>query len=224
MTKKFAYLIPARGGSKGIPSKNIIDLNGKPLIKWTIDALYGIADKEDIYVSTDCDKIKKVVQNLRATIIDRPASISQDSSLSIEVVNHFLETINTSYENIVFLQPTSPLRRKEDIEKAKEIFIETKSSSLISINESIEIPQKSFIIKKNKLKGLINNEYPFLPRQQLESTFKSNGAIYIINVPKYLKKSSFYLEPCSPYLMDNERSRDVDDMSDLEYCRRVLRN
>lgn len=224
MTKKFAYLIPARGGSKGIPNKNIIDLNGKPLIQWTIDALCGMAGKEDIYVSTDCNKIKKAVQGLPVTIIDRPALISKDSSLSSEVVNHFLETTKISYENIVFLQPTSPLRTKDDIKKAKAIFIEKKSSSLISINKSQEIPQKSFIIQNNKLKGLINNEHPFLPRQQLQPTFKSNGAIYIIDVIKYSKHNSFYIDPCTPYLMNDERSRDIDDMSDLEYCKKVLRN
>ena len=124
---KFVAIIPARGGSKGIDKKNIVDINGKPLISFTIEAAQALFNKEQIFVSTDSAEIGDISSKFGANVpFLRPQEISQDSSSSIDLIDDFINRYN-QFEHIVLLQPTSPLRTKKNLYEALELYIEQKS-------------------------------------------------------------------------------------------------
>jgi N-acylneuraminate cytidylyltransferase/CMP-N,N'-diacetyllegionaminic acid synthase len=201
---KFLVIIPARGGSKGIPNKNIIDVSGKPLIQYTIDLALKLKESkrvERVIVSTDCHKIADISRSLGAEIpFLRPASISTDSSKSIESVAHALsyyEKLGFFYDAVIILQPTSPLRDYEDLRNSLDFFIAQPCDGLISANEGVR-------------------------RQEHDSVYIRNGAIYITKTD-YIKRCNKII-PTSPLLfeMSKTNSINIDSHSDLEYLRNLL--
>jgi len=132
LSKKYLGIITARSGSKGIPNKNISIINGKPLIQYTIEAALNSYLSEDLFVSTDSSKIAGIAANLGVKVpFLRPIELATDLSSSIDVIIHVLDKM-PEYENIVLLQPTSPLRNNEHINKAIETFENSKCDSLVS--------------------------------------------------------------------------------------------
>lgn len=216
MTKEVLAIIPARGGSKGLPRKNVLDLAGKPLMAWTIEASLNSKYITETIVSSEDDEILRIAKQYSAKTIKRPSNLAKDSSSSEEVVKHVLESLDKEFDYIVLLQPTSPLRTSKDIDDAFELLIKNKASSLISVYEIDNKYLKAFIEDKDGyIEGINNNSYPFIRRQDLPDIYMSNGAIYIIEKKFFIEKNSFYTEKTVPFFMEKSRSVDVDSLVDL---------
>ena len=226
MTKRILSVIPARGGSKGIPKKNIIDLAGKPLIAWTIEASLKSEHITKTIVSSNDKEILDVSLKYGAEVINRPDSLSDDNANSESAVFHainYLKNIEEVFDIIILLQPTSPLRDSIEIDNAfKELFL-SNASGLISVCKYDNKILKAFT--KNEygyLEGICNNCYPFMRRQDLPGTFMSNGAMYIVNINEFVKYNSFYTKKTIPFIMSQDKSIDIDEHKDLENAAKLL--
>lgn len=213
-TPKFIAIIPARGGSKTIPKKNIISLNNKPLIYYTIQAAKDCSLIERCYVSTDCEEIAKVALNFGAEVIKRPDSISGDFALSEDVVNHVINQTNINKESyIVLLQPTSPLRTEKHLTECIQKFLKSKRKSAISICLAEHHPYKMLQINGDIIEPL--QQELFKPRQLLPEYYRINGAIYITSVKDFLVTKKLFNPPVMGYVMPQEVSIDIDTYLDL---------
>ncbi|WP_440691051.1 acylneuraminate cytidylyltransferase family protein [Candidatus Pelagibacter sp. HIMB1782] len=176
---KILILIPARGGSKGIPNKNIKKFNGKPLIEWTIKTALESKLADRIVVSSDSKKILNLSKKFNISLLKRPKSISGDKSSTESVVKHCLKSYNNSYKTIVLLPPTSPVRKKNILDNALKFFNLKKLDSCFSGSKLSD-----FLIweynKKNKKYRSLNYDFKKRGnRQSRKSTYVENGSIYI---------------------------------------------
>ncbi len=223
---KVVAIIPARSGSKGIPNKNLKDVGGKPLISWSIEAAIESKFINKIVVTSDGDAILKASSKYEeVTLVKRPDELAQDQTPTAPVVTHALETLGINqdtFDYLVVLQPTSPLRTAEDIDLAFEVISTSKANCLISVVEPEHHPLKSFKANENGyLEGLVNNEYPFTPRQELPKVFQPNGAIYIIKTSEFLQRKTFFTEETIAFEMSPEKSIDVDTVEDIKKIERI---
>lgn len=227
MDKTFMVVIPARGGSKGIPHKNIVDFYGKPLIVYTIEAAKQSKYIDKIIVSTDDIEIKNVSLKYGAEVpYLRPKQISGDSSKSIEVILHtidYLKNNGKSYDYVVLLQPTSPLRTHIDIDTAIEKIISESAISLVSVCEVSENPVLMRVITEDKLLPIIKFEGDNLRRQELPVFYKFNGAIYVNSTEMLLNEKQFVNEDTIPFIMEKEKSIDIDNEFDLKCAEIILK-
>ena len=215
-------IIPARGGSKGLPGKNIKDLNGKPLIAYTIEAALKSKYITDVIVSTDDQDIYNIALDFGAkdTFL-RPAELAQDSSLAIDNYNYTSDRLEKEFgykiNSFVVLQPTSPLRKVEDIDGAIELFIEKQAESVISYcEEHHPIAWHKYIDSNGKLISVLEND-ALKNRQDIETSYYPNGAIYIFN-SELIKSGRYYSNKTYPYIMPRSRSVDIDTIEDFEYA------
>ena len=226
---KIYAMIPARGGSKGVPKKNIQLLAGFPLIAYSIAAAKLSQRIERVIVSTDCDEIAGVARDYGAEVpFMRPADISGDTSTDLEWFEHAIQWLNEKERAIpdlvVHLRPTTPLREPAVIDQAIE-YLENHSeaSSLRSASEMADPPQKMFQIDENNyFRGLFPNdtrkEYYNLPRQMFPKTYNPNGFVDIVR-PKFVMETGSYFGPdilafLTPFTGEVDR---MDDMDYLEY-------
>jgi len=213
-------VIPARGGSKGIPHKNIVPLNGKPLIAWTILAAIGSSFITKTVVSSDDDEILRVAEEYGAEPIRRPAELATDAAPSEPVITHALNTIEQQgfhFDYVILLQPTSPLRNARDVDQAFSDLFDFGATALISVCVLDNKILKAFRERGDGfLDGISNNIYPFMRRQDLPKTYMSNGAIYIIRSDLFLKYQSLMTNKTIAFEMCKEKSTDIDSMKDLE--------
>mgnify|MGYP003948215035 FL=1 len=217
MTKKILSLIPARAGSKRLPQKNMAELGGRPLIAWTIEASLNSKYITKTVVSSDSKEILKIAKEYGADFLKRPGLLANDTASSESVVAHALESIEEKFNFIVLLQPTSPLRKTEDIDNSFEKLFRENVTALVSVCETDNKILKAF--KENEkgfLEGLSNNKYPFMRRQDLPKTYMSNGAIYIVKVSDFLKNNSFYTDKTISYVMHGDSNLDIDTKDDLK--------
>jgi N-acylneuraminate cytidylyltransferase len=216
-------IIPARGGSKGIPKKNLVPLLGKPLLQWSVEAALNSKLITDVVVSSDDQAIlKQAKKNKGVLTIKRPSNLATDSSKVAPSIMHVLKELKTKkYDYIVLLQPTSPLRTAEDIDNAFREFIKKKATSLISVCTFEHHPYKAFKVnKKGYLEGIINNDFPFKSRQELPKVFRANGAIYIIGVDDFMKTGSLLTESSVYFEMTKDKSIDIDTIEDINIIER----
>lgn len=214
-------IIPARGGSKGIPKKNIKLLNGKPLIAYTIEAaLSSTIDR--LVVSTDCQEIAQVAKQFGVEVIIRPSELAKDSTPTLPVLQHIVNNINETFDAVVTLQPTSPLRVAKHINEAIEIFKnDDMADSLVSV---IEVPHNYMPEKLMDIKGkyLVGNSEA-KRRQEINKTYARNGAaIYItkaIRLDEYIFGGNIL-----PYFMKKINSVDIDYIEDWEIVECLLKN
>jgi CMP-N-acetylneuraminic acid synthetase len=225
--KNMIGIIPARGGSKGLPRKNIRDLNGKPLISYTISAALACKSIDNVVVSSEDQEILKIATLCGANVIKRPAELATDTAAAELLIKHVLESEKekgVAYRYAILLQPTSPLRNSSHIDEAIKKFVSQGATSLISVVEYDYTPFKCFTIDSNDtLNGLYNNVTPFMNRQNLPKCYLSNGAIYIFSAGEFLKNMSFYQEKCIPFIMSKEESIDIDTRKDLEAAEAVMK-
>tara|TARA_B100000315_G_scaffold123505_1_gene113502 strand:- start:467 stop:1165 length:699 start_codon:yes stop_codon:yes gene_type:complete len=215
-------IIPARGASKGIPRKNIISVNGAPLISYTIGAALASSRVSRVIVSSENEEVLDISESCGADIINRPLELAGDDSSADAVIFHCLDTLKTEEnfipESFVLLQPTSPLRTYRHIDEATKLFIENSSQAVVSVFESTNHPLKSFKVdERGFITGLISNEYILTPRQQLPKAYIPNGAIFIIKTEAFRKHRTLLPPETLPYFMSKSDSVDVDDMNDLDY-------
>lgn len=222
--KKILALIPARGGSKGIKNKNIIDLCGKPLIQYSIDAAKRSKYIDDVVVSTDSQTIANVSRKCGAEVpFIRPAELAADTSKSIDVVVHAVEWLKKcgrNYDCVVFLQPTQPLRTTEDIDCSIEQFYKNNRNSLLSVCEVENHPLLIRTIENGRLKSLLGLNSS-VRRQDMEKFYCVNGCIYINPIEEINPKLS-QNDNIVPFVMDVSHSVDIDEMKDLRIAEAFL--
>lgn len=226
--KKILAIIPARGGSKSIPKKNIFPIAGKPLLAWTIKSALKSKLIGRVVVSSDDKEILEATLKFGAEPIRRPKNISGDKSLFKLLIFHALDYLkkNEKYipDIIVYLQPTSPLRESKDIDKALSL-LKGDTQSVISVYEIDNKILKSFFVdKRGIMKGISNNEFPFMNRQLLPKAYMPNGSIYAIRTKSFLKNGNFFNKKTVAYLMTGEKSIDVDSIEDMKKAEKILRD
>jgi len=218
---KVVAVIPARAGSKGIPNKNLHNIGGKPLISWSIEAAVNSAHIDKIIVTSDGDAILAAASShAKVDTLKRPSELAQDHTPTAPVITHALKELKITvdqYDYLILLQPTSPLRTTAHIDEAIEKMMNSEATTLISVSEPEHHPLKSF--QKNEkgyLEGIVNNEYPFLPRQELPKVYQPNGAIYIVELNYFLENENFYSKKTVEFLMSAETSIDIDTLEDVK--------
>jgi CMP-N,N'-diacetyllegionaminic acid synthase len=219
--KKLLAIIPARGGSKRLPRKNILDFEGKPMIAWSIEA--GLKSKyvDRVVVSTDSQEIADVSVRYGADVpFFRPLELATDHAKSIDVIRYtitHLEENRDFYEYIILLQPTSPLRTAQHIDEAVEYLLAKKANSVISVTEVGCSPFWSNTLPKDgSMKGFLETKIIDKRSQDLEKYFGLNGAIYICKVERLLEEKSLFLKDnVFAYVMSKEDSVDIDDKFDF---------
>ena len=220
-------LIPARGGSKGLFRKNILPVFGLPLISWTINAAKKSKYVDDVFVTTDDPEIAAVSRRFGATVIARPECLAQDDTSSEPVIKHallWMKSNNIECQDIVFLQPTSPLRDESHIDAAVDIYRNKGAKAVISVYEPEHTPIKSYILEESgELTGLYSNDAPYLRRQDLPKAFQPNGAIYVFSLKSFFEEEKIPRTCVYPYEMLVSESIDIDSQSDLDLAERLLK-
>ena len=208
--------IPARSGSKGIPNKNIKIFDGKPLISWSIEAAKLSKAVDQVIVSTDSRAIADIALKEGAEVpFLRPKHLSTDSSQTIDVVIDFLS--KHSYINdILILQPTSPLRTYSDIDNIVELRNKANSESAVSINLSNKPPEWMYKLSKNNELISIISHFQNQPRQGLSPSYLLNGALYLATKEFLIREKSFISHQTIGYVMSSEKSIDIDTPLDWD--------
>ena len=215
---KTLYVIPARGGSKGIPGKNIKPLAGKPLIEYSIDVARALANDEDICVTTDDNAIIETVERtgLKVPFV-RPAELSTDQSGTYEVLLHaldFYESKGVHYDTMVLLQPTSPFRTVDDVKACLELYSDD-IDMVVSVKQAATNPYyNAFEIDDNGFLHISKGEGNFTRRQDAPKVWEYNGAVYVINVESLRKMPLGKFTRRRMYEMSTERSIDLDTPTD----------
>lgn len=220
-------IIPARGGSKGIPHKNIKPLNGKPLIHYTIDVARGIADDEDICVSTDDLNVIKCVEGygLKVPFV-RPTELATDTAGTYEVLLHALdyyEKQGRHYDVVLLLQNTSPFRTLDQVKEALNIYTPD-VDMVVSVNETKTNPYYNCVEEgpDGFLKKTLDSTM-LTRRQDAPITYEYNGAIYVMNVEKLKAMHYGKFTKIVKYVMDELHSVDLDTMQDWKYAEFVIK-
>ena len=225
---KTLVIIPARGGSKGVPGKNIKLLNGKPLIQYTIEVAKKIAPIEDICLTTDDPQIIDVAKKygLIAPFI-RPAYLATDTSTTYEVLLHALthyELKGNKYEAIILLQPTSPFRRAQDVMQALELY-ESGLDMVVSVNESTANPYYNSF--EEDLEGFLHiskGDGKYERRQDAPTVWEYNGAIFIINIESLKKENISQFKKVRKTIMSKIYSVDIDSPIDWVFAEALINN
>lgn len=224
---KSLVIIPARGGSKGIPHKNIKPLNGKPLIHYTIDVARGVAKDEDICVSTDDPDIIKCVEDygLKVPFV-RPAELATDTAGTYEVLLHaldFYEKQGRHYDVVLLLQNTSPFRTAEHVKEALKLYRKD-VDMVVSVNKTKTNPyyncfeeDSDGFLKKTLASTMLTR------RQDAPITYEYNGAIYVMNAEKLKAMHYGKFTKIVKYVMDELHSVDLDTMLDWKYAEFVIK-
>lgn len=222
--KKNIAIIPARGGSKGIVGKNIRPLNRKSLICHTIEQALRSIYLNEVFVSTDDPIIAKTSEKCGSKIIDRPAELAKDESLTIDAIYHAIDTMKDASDKdiIILLQPTSPLRNATDIDTALDVFMKTNCDSVISMCKVGHSPYWCFKYEGDKFKPLFGDENLKMRRQELPDVYRPNGAIYITTIKNLYKNNGFYCDRIVPYIMPSERSIDIDEEFDFKLAELLI--
>ena len=218
--KTFLAIIPARGGSKRLPRKNVLNLAGKPLIAWTIDAALNSRYLDQIVVTSDDDEILSVAKQESVQLIKRPSELATDTATTIDAVAHAIEVQPTSYDYCVLLQPTSPLRNTKHIDEAIELLIEKNADAVVSVCECEHSPLWANTLPPDgRMDRFISDEIKNIRGQDLPTYYRLNGAIYIAKVAELLKQQTFMLRnKIFAYRMDQASSVDVDTAMDLLFA------
>jgi CMP-N,N'-diacetyllegionaminic acid synthase len=213
-------IIPARGGSKGLPGKNIKRLNGKPLIAYSIEAALKANAIDRVIVSTDCEEIVKVALEYGAEVpFLRPAKLAEDSSLAIDnyiyTVERYSSESGFAVNDFCILQPTSPLRTADDIDAAIEIYFNRNADSVISYCEEHHPVSWHKHLEVDGRLTTVFDDNALKNRQDIKPTYYPNGAIYVFN-SELIKSGEYYSDKTFAYIMPRDRSVDIDVLDDFK--------
>jgi len=218
--KRILGLIPARGGSKGVPKKNIKSLMGKPLIEYTIEAGKQSKYIDYLIVSTDSEEIADVCRSIPVDVpFIRPDYLASDTAKAIGVIQHAIATMEeingVIYDLVVYLEPPNPLRIVEDIDKCVELFNEHQPDCVVTVQEANQFhPILMKQIKDGRLQPIWKEEPEGVPRQLYNPTaYMRNGAVYVFR-KELIMDGILYGKDVLPYVMPIERSVCIDDMMD----------
>ena len=221
--KTFLVIIPARGGSKRLPRKNVLELAGKPLIVWSIEA--GLKSKyiDKVVVTSDDDEILSISKEYGAEIIKRPDYLANDTAKTFDAIKHTIENMQKC-DYIVLLQPTSPLRNEFHIDEAIELLELKKADAVVSVCEMEHSPLWSNTLPKDdNMNNFLKDEVLNKRSQDLETYYRLNGAIYICKTEKLLSEESFFLKDnIFAYKMDRLNSVDIDEEIDFKIAKSLI--
>lgn len=219
-------VITARGGSKGLPGKNILPLAGQPLIAWTIGAAKESAHIDRLILSSDSREIIDAAAKwgCDAPFI-RPDELAQDDTPSSDVLQHALDNLDEEYDLLVVLQPTSPLRNAQDIDGCIKRCVETRATSCVSISETKKSPYLAMELDENQtLRPILPKELLKTRRQDLPATYTLNGAVYTCRVNAFRESASLINDDTVGFIMPASRSIDIDDKLDLEIAELLVKS
>lgn len=225
--KRLLAVIPARGGSKRLPRKNVLDLAGKPLIVWTIEAALGSKYIDRVIVSTDDEEIAEVSKDFGADVpFMRPTEYATDEAKSVDVVLHLLdqfEVQNEKYEYIILLQPTSPLRTTKNINESIEMLMKRRCDGVVSVSETEHSPFWSNVLPDDdSLSGFLDESIINKRSQDLKKFYRINGAIYLCKSKRLINEKTFFLkDDIYGFKMSREVSVDIDTGIDLDLARLI---
>lgn len=209
-------VIPARGGSKRLPGKNLRLVGGVSLLERAIAAAQGANRIDAACVSTDDPEIAALARSQGASVIDRPPALATDQAQNDAVVRHALETLaGTAPAVVVLLQPTSPLRNARHVDECLALFLGSDAPSAMSLCPVTHHPGKYVRLDQGLIEPFTTDAEMEARHQDLPPVFRQNGAIYAVRTGAFLEAGRFYLRPCLGYLMTPEESIDVDDDLDL---------
>ena len=221
--------IPARSGSKSVKDKNIRELGKKPLIAWSIESCFKSKHISKVYVSTDSIKYAKIAKQFGPVeILLRPKRISGDFSTDYQMIVHAIENIKFNYDYIAHIRPTTPFRKKNDLNKAIKTFIKSKYNSLRSVHEMSETSYKSLEINNGSLKSLKNLKFTMdelnAPRQKFNKTYYPNGVIDIFKKNFIIRNKLLFGNKVKAFKTSYTHEIDnKDDFNYLEYlCKKKL--
>lgn len=222
--KSILAIIPARGGSKGIPKKNIISLAGKPLIAWTIEEAKKSKYIDRLILSSDDTEIMDVARKWGCEVpFRRPASLAKDSSPSIDAILHAIRKLKESYDYMILLQTTSPMRSCKDIDGAIEKCISSGADSCVSVLKPKKSPFWSYRTdSKGRMVPLIRIEL-IKRRQDLPQTYCLNGAIYVEKIKWMLKSGTLIGKNTIPFVMDDKSSFDIDNSFERDIAEFIIK-
>ncbi len=221
--KTFLAIVPARGGSKRLPRKNMLDLNGKPLIAWTLEA--GIKSRyiDDIIVTSDDEEILSMATQYAVSTVKRPEHLASDTASSFDAVMHAVAHLS-AYDYIVLLQPTSPLREAKHIDEAVELLESKHADAVVSVCETEHSPLWSNTLPKDgNMVDFLREDLIGKRTQDLETFYRLNGAVYICQQEKLLQEKRFFLQQnIYAYVMSKESSVDIDEALDFRLAELLL--
>ena len=226
--KNVLAIIPARGGSKGIPGKNIREFASKPLIVHSIEASLKCPLINRTVVSTDDEEIAGVAQAHGAQVIKRPDELAADTSLVIDAIRHAVLKVEEEGEDVdivILLEPTSPFRRAEDIEKCIQVLLEDKADSVATFTDSHVSPNRLWRVSDDVVEPYIEGAVPWLPRQQQPKAYELTGQIYALSKKVLYENEdsiSQLMGRIFPVITPRETALDIDTELDFMMAEKIM--
>ena len=227
--KTFLAIIPARGGSKRLPKKNIVDLAGQPLIAWSINAAIKSKYIDKTIVTTDSDEILEVARKYGADVpFKRPDYLSSDTAIREDVIRHTIDYYQNEkkekFDYLIYLQPTSPLRNEKHIDEAIEYMFEKRANAIVSVCKLEHPVQWSGLLPEDRdMSNFINSLDIKTRSQDFPTYYRLNGAIFICDTDKFMKSGSVFLkENIFAYVMPQSVSIDIDTETDFMFAKIIL--
>lgn len=220
-------VVPARGGSKSVPGKNIRLLAGKPLLAWSIEIAQQVPEIDRIIVSTDDDEIASVARSRGAAVYARPPHLATDEALVIDALKDLLQTLKSEGETadwMILLEPTCPLRTAEDVRNCLNLLSQGSYDSVATFKDAELNPHRAWKLVDGKPQVFIEGAIPWLPRQQLPKAYQLNGAVYVFRLSLLARETkSLLVGRLGAVMMPRERSQDIDDEIDFVICEALLK-
>ncbi len=225
--KRIIAVIPARGGSKTVPGKNIKFLDGKPLIAWSIEVARSVVEIDRVIVSTDDTAIKSVALQYGAEVYARPEHLATDEALVIDALRELITRLRIEGEQaeiMVLLEPTCPLRTAGDIRDCLELIVGEGTDSVATFKKADLNPNRAWKIIDGTPEVFIPGAVPWIPRQKLPEAYQLNGAVYAFIINRLQPDSpSLLVGKLGAVIMPSERSVDIDDELDFEIVETIIR-
>jgi CMP-N,N'-diacetyllegionaminic acid synthase len=226
--KRVIAVIPARGGSKAVPGKNIRPLAGKPLLVWSIEVGQQVGEIDRIIVSTDDAEIASVGRSHGAEVYARPPHLATDDALVIDALKDLLETLRSEGETaewMILLEPTCPLRSAADVRDCLQLASQGECDSVATFKDADLNPHRAWKLVDGVPEVFIPGAVPWLPRQQLPKAYQLNGAVYLFRTSLLAREAkSLLVGKLGAVLMPRDRSMDIDDRLDFMMAEALLKN
>lgn len=228
--KKIIAVVPARGGSKGLPGKNIKNMNGKPLICWTLNKAKKSKYIDKIYVSTDSEEIANVCKQAGVIVPElRPKELAEDSSSTVDVLLYtlkHLESNGETYDYLLLLEPTSPLRKDNDIDDMIVKGVENPDADGVISVGKVQLEHPS-IVKRITDEGFIipytSSNVFYYQRQMEDEALFPYGVGYLVNVKRFIETRMIYMDKMLPYFIERWQNYEIDDKYDFECISTIMR-
>ncbi len=224
---RIVALIPARGGSKSVPKKNIRPLGGRPLLAWSVEVAKSVAEITDIIVSTDDEAIAKAARACGAEVMARPVPLATDTALVIDTVRDVLWRLfeeGRPADVVVLLEPTCPFRSPEDVLACLELLLGRSYDSVATFTEARLNPHRAWKLSGGRPETFIEGAVPWLPRQKLPEAFQLSGAVYAFFADRLPPTGvSFLFGKSGGVVMPEARSFDIDTEYDFDVAELLLK-